>query len=406
MATAHKGSWPKALSHPVPLLFVLPVLLAAMLPPILLANLVSDQPTPVQDNKKAKVGSAPLQSSGSDPSRLLRELEATMDRFYRGGLPGEEEASAETKARALQNWIVAVNRELEAEGAALEQKKQEARELRAKIEDMDRLITAGQGEPGKPTAPESRNALIDKRNALVARHDALVFFYNLRREALIKIAEASRKETETRKTQIEKTRRTAQEKLIKYREWVDSGGELEFFRRVNRLYSGLRKGQRERPDNQESSAKVERLLQIRRELGQYAMRRRSAAKDGVLIVPATLAGQEECFLIVDTGANIVTVPSAFVEALNLTDRLGAEVVVAAASGIRVKGRELVIPSLFVSGFEARDVQAVMLDEPALGIDGCLGLSFLNRFSYHIETKPEPRLVLKPLNKEQPNPQSR
>ncbi len=40
------------------------------------------------------------------------------------------------------------------------------------------------------------------------------------------------------------------------------------------------------------------------------------------------------------------------------------------------------------------METVVLDEPAPGVDGCLGLSFLDRFDWQIDRKDQPRLILR------------
>ena len=100
-------------------------------------------------------------------------------------------------------------------------------------------------------------------------------------------------------------------------------------------------------------------------------------------------------MIIDIGASVVTIVPELVEVLGLTERVGEEVELSLPAGIRVKAPQLLIPSIAVHGMEAQYVKAVVLKESMPGVDGCLGLSFLNRFEYHIEKERDQRLILKP-----------
>ena len=142
---------------------------------------------------------------------------------------------------------------------------------------------------------------------------------------------------------------------------------------------------------------INRTRSIRHELGKIAISN-SHDENGMILVPVTLCRRETSVYIVDTGARAVTVPPALVEALGLTDQIGEAVDVSLAGGLRISGPELIIPQLSVDGMEAENVRAVVLKEPMVGVDGLLGLSFLNRFSYRIEKKGwgDTKLILKAL----------
>ncbi len=84
-----------------------------------------------------------------------------------------------------------------------------------------------------------------------------------------------------------------------------------------------------------------------------------------------------------------------VDALGLSGKLGDEVELILAGGIKTKGREFVLPRVEVSGADERDIPAAAVKVSDVGIDGLLGQSFLKRFVYTIDESKEAKLILKP-----------
>jgi clan AA aspartic protease (TIGR02281 family) len=183
-------------------------------------------------------------------------------------------------------------------------------------------------------------------------------------------------------------------KFEEYRCWREAHGEEQFFQEVNRLYAALHEVLPEAGANAGAvKAYLNQLRLVRKELATYARRREQEAENGVLIVPTLLAPDEECHMVVDTGATTVSLSPELVRVLGLTDRLGEEVEVSLAGGLRARGRELTLASVTVQGMEAREVEAVQLPESQCGVDGLLGLSYLNHFNYMVERERPQRLRL-------------
>ena len=174
---------------------------------------------------------------------------------------------------------------------------------------------------------------------------------------------------------------------------MDSQKDLTFFADLNRFYARLCQEKRRAGKSRELDADIRRVRSIRQELGDHAVKSHESRKSGLVIVKALLDRKEECFFIVDTGASLVTLSQALVDALGLSDRLGDEIGLSLAGGKRVKGRKLVIPEITVLGRTARDIDAVVLGESAVGVDGLLGQSFLDRFAYRIDKSHSDKLIL-------------
>ena len=107
------------------------------------------------------------------------------------------------------------------------------------------------------------------------------------------------------------------------------------------------------------------------------------------LVRATLNGNVSGLFLIDTGASICVVAPGTARRLNAPPS-GEEVELHTANGT-VRAPIIRVRTFDVGGNRARDVPAVI--HPAVGppLDGILGLSYLNNFSYSIDPK---RRVLK------------
>jgi len=116
-------------------------------------------------------------------------------------------------------------------------------------------------------------------------------------------------------------------------------------------------------------------------------------RGSVILVRAHLSPSTEAILLLDTGATYSAISASVAEQLGLRPAPGQpQVTVMTASGT-LKAPLIILPSLKVGGFEAKDVEALILDLPGGGeVQGVLGLSFLNRFRFAVNPE-EGELVL-------------
>jgi hypothetical protein len=143
---------------------------------------------------------------------------------------------------------------------------------------------------------------------------------------------------------------------------------------------------------------INKVRAMRRDLAMHAIKQQEEAENGLLIVQVTLSQSEQCHMFVDTAASVVTITPELVEVLALSDKIGDEVEVTLAGGIRIKAPQLALPIMTVYGMTAEYIKALVLKESHVGVDGCIGLSFLNRFDYVIEKERPQRLSLKEIEK--------
>lgn len=113
-----------------------------------------------------------------------------------------------------------------------------------------------------------------------------------------------------------------------------------------------------------------------------------------MTVKATLNGEVTCTLAVDTGATIVVISKAIADRLEINPNETMEgVEFTLADGSVTKSRVIKIKSVKVGNSVARDVAAAVTEnQPGSGVDGLLGMSFLNNFNIKMDVANE-KLVL-------------
>jgi clan AA aspartic protease (TIGR02281 family) len=104
-----------------------------------------------------------------------------------------------------------------------------------------------------------------------------------------------------------------------------------------------------------------------------------------LLLVDVVVGKETIPMVVDSGAAMVVLPSRIAAQLGIEVPLDAkQIQVVMASGGRIPARGVSVPRMRIGGFEAKDVDAVVLDAAAVGAEPLLGLSFLSHFKFEID----------------------
>jgi len=328
-------------------------------------------------------------------SRRLDTIEKTMDRFYRVDPVDKANATIGRLVDEHNAWVKAANAEQEAQREAFNQRLARVNGIRERIVELDKRLAASTPNPTDKAGVEAYNALVGVRNSLFAEYEELGKLYEADVKAANAAVERAKQEQADRQARLEAAKADAQAEIDAYRKWVGSDEGSAFAMQVNRLYAELHQARRRVGAHLELDACIDRVRAARHDLGVAAAKRQAESGGQLIVVPATLCRREECFLIVDTGATCVAVSPTLVEVLGLSDAVGDEVQVSLAGGVKIWARKLLLPQVSVFGREASDVQAVVLKESEPGIDGLLGLSFLNRFNYRIDETQDPKLVLVP-----------
>ncbi|HUT89130.1 MAG TPA: retroviral-like aspartic protease family protein [Thermoguttaceae bacterium] len=353
------------------------------------------EPPPSAGGEQDSSGDAPGQEgtaqAKAEPDRLA-EFEAVMDRYFRSAPLGEAVISLDQRIDEHNRWVESTNARHEGTRAELETESESLRAVEKEIKDLDTRLADAPGADDR-AAVDAYNALVTQRNALVEQYNQLGKSCQERQAAYNDSVARDQQEIERRQKELDSRRAAFRQQVAEEYRRNETGEDLSFFKRLNRFYADLLEQQRN-AETPELAAKISRVRAMRRELAEHAVKRHETAESGLLIVEATLCRHEKCFLIVDTGATVVSISPALVDAAGLSDQLGKETEATLAGGIKIRGRELTIPQLSVLAMDAQDVKAVVLDESEVGVDGLLGLSFLNRFDFRIDRSHPDKLILK------------
>jgi predicted aspartyl protease len=322
-------------------------------------------------------------SKATDP---MEGLERTMDRYFRRDPILEATASITRRQAELKHWVESSAENIGRLKQALDSEINDVNRMRAEIEQIDqRMMRAGR---------DVQASLNSTRNLLVEKHNELSASFTHNQKNYNELVHTHNSECERRQAALADAHRAALTECDAFNSWLEHHGRADFSAELNGLYASFsRVARQQKTVVSELAARLKRTRALRKELAEYAIAQEENRPNGMLIVPALLGGDEEVFLTVDTGSNLVTIEPEIIDALGWNDRIGREIEVALPAGIRVKCRETLLPSLEVHGFKARDVQAVVLKETQPGVDGLLGLSFLNQFNYQIVRQHPRRLAL-------------
>ncbi|MGD9015454.1 MAG: retropepsin-like aspartic protease, partial [Candidatus Omnitrophota bacterium] len=114
-----------------------------------------------------------------------------------------------------------------------------------------------------------------------------------------------------------------------------------------------------------------------------------------IIVDALLNDKVRASLLLDTGASLILISRDIAKQLGIktqgSERI--EIMVTMADGREVKADYIVLESVNVQGAVARDIPAAVLSGKAtVPEDGLLGMSFLDKFNFQIDSENK-RLIL-------------
>ena len=297
--------------------------------------------------------------------------------------PAEEaERAMAAAAEELRHWTAESEARIEAARRATDAEVFELHELESALEEAQARLRTSAPDTRDANAVAGYNRSVAEFNTRAARQRELTAACRSSLEAFNRLVGAHNKDLEARQLRSSQAQQTARKKYEEYRAWHQAHGAESLWRQVNALYAEAWREWRGKAAPA-AYGRLERLRAARGTLGRRAMEQREGADTSVLAVPVRLGECEECCLVVDTGASLVTVSPEVVEALGLTSRTGEAIEVSLAGGLRTKGPRLTLPAVTVQGLQARDVDAVVLPESTPGVDGLLGMSFLGRFDFEL-----------------------
>jgi len=324
----------------------------------------------------------------------ITEFEKIMDRFYRGESIDEVRNKVNSLVDGYNKLVGTTNGEVAAAEKKLDEK---LKPLRALEKDVDAMDGRLKRKPDRTDGAAVReyNALVDRRNAAVKRANELGKRGEASIDAHNRYVRRVKAELKSREEKLEAERSVLDERVEAYNSFQKSGRDVAFFAGLNRLYGRAREQRRRSGGNPELDRAVLKLRALRGELGAHAIARHERDEHGLIVIEVTLNEDEPCFFIVDTGAMRTTIAPGIVDALGLTGKLGDEIELVLAGGRKIKGRELVLPSVTVVRRTEKNVAAAAVKVSEVGVDGLLGQSFLKRFVYTIDETKKQKLILRP-----------
>ncbi len=109
------------------------------------------------------------------------------------------------------------------------------------------------------------------------------------------------------------------------------------------------------------------------------------AHGGALLVEATLNGRFTGRFLLDTGATYCVVSREVARQAKVRGRTSGETVRLLTANGPVDANLGEVRKVELGGDSARDVEVAVMDEdPVPGLDGLIGLSFLDRFTYTVD----------------------
>lgn len=327
--------------------------------------------------------------------RQIGEFEDIMDRFYRKDHLESSIDFVDNAIKEYNGWLASLEAEFDCEHRNLQAQRDTLREFQSEIKELEKnrlMPWDASCENGRTHDPDEQKKY--ELDALLILYQAMLMKFEKEENELLEKTSLLEKELEQKKERVEQVRKMAKENVDAHQRWIKNKGPEKFFSSLNQLYASLIREKR-------SSRYVlldifiDRIRNIRKELGEHAEKRQLDTEYGLLVVKADLC-DEECRMIVDTGATVSCINSEMSDILGIREEGGDTVELILPDAIRIKAPQILIPRISVNGMGTDYVKAVVLKEAIPGVDGCLGLSFLERFDYTIENGSCHRLVLKPL----------
>lgn len=106
---------------------------------------------------------------------------------------------------------------------------------------------------------------------------------------------------------------------------------------------------------------------------------------GTFSVDVVVNGDKSMPMVVDSGASLVCLTYRDALAAKLDLQSATEVTLSIADGSRVKAQRIVIPTLRVGKFEAKDVEAAVLPAELPNAPALLGMSYLRNFQVSLDS---------------------
>ena len=316
--------------------------------------------------------------------KRIRQYEQIMDRYFRENHVSKAQNSYKSAVDKYNALVKATNATNKKNKSIIDRKEKALETIKNQIGEYDAKL-----------AKKSTNQLIDQRNLLVERYNRLLKLLEDEITQFNKSVGQANQILNTEKAGLEKLSTTLELEIKKYNDWWRLNKDEEFWEELNQTFLILHRKIRAGNNHVILARHIQKIREIRRELGAYAIEKARLGDSGLVIITGVVNRKEELHFIVDTGANHVSLTPEMVEVLGLKDRLDEVTELKLAAGKTAWGQKIVYPYISVLGLEEQNVPGIAIPEKNVGIDGLLGRSFLKRFVVCFDFEQGPQIQLTP-----------
>ncbi len=314
----------------------------------------------------------------------IKKFEEIMEHFFRQDPIEYANKTLRNNVEDYNLLIATKKQEFKKRSDELEAIFQTIKENENQIKEYDKRLENEKPDQQIPDSIEAYNQKVQDRNRLVEKQKELVDEYNSMHETYAKEVDEFNKTSAQKNSQLDDIEKKNKENASNYQQWISSSGPEKFYGDINRFYASLQKEKRDNKDNiPDLDDHVFKIGKIRKELGVLTQSKHKSSLNGLLIVETTVCNSETSYMLVDTGASLTSLTDEMVDILNLREFIGEEIEITLPNALRIKAPQLLIPGISVNGMQAEYIKGIVLRESIAGVDGCLGLSFLDRFDWSI-----------------------
>jgi hypothetical protein len=314
----------------------------------------------------------------------IGQYEQIMDRYFR-------QNPVTTAQNTYKSAVDKYNARVQAINARENHRKSEIDKKKKSLEKLEKQI----GKYDAQLAKKSKNQFIGRRNALVKQYNRQLKQLENEITQFNEWNKQTNQNIDADKAKLGKINTGLALEIKHYSDWLRLNKDAEFWVDLNRTFLNLHRKRRAGNNNLLLNKQIQKIRNLRKELGTYAINQAKSQKNGLVIISGIICRKEEFHFIVDTGANYVSLTPEMVEVLGLKERLGEVTDLGLAAGKTASGQKIVYPYLSVLGMEEQDVSGIAIPEKKVGIDGLLGRSFLKRFVVCFDYEQGPKIQLTP-----------
>ena len=314
----------------------------------------------------------------------IQQYEQIMDRYFR-------QNPVTTAQNTYKSAVDEFNALIETINAAENRRKSDIDEKEKVLAKLEKQI----GEFDAHLAEKSNNQFINKRNALVKRYNRQLKQLEREINQFNKWVKQTNHSIDAEKARLDKINSALELETKHYNDWLRTNKDVEFWEKLNRTFLKLHRKRRAGNNNILLIEQIQKIRNLRKELGTYAIKQANSQENGLVIVSGIVCRKEEFHFVVDTGASYVSLTPEMIDVLGLKEHLGEVTDLKLAAGKTAWGQKIVYPYISVLGMEEQDVPGIAIAEKAVGIDGLLGRSFLKRFVVCFDYDQGPKIQLSP-----------